>query len=769
MIPKVIYQTWENNKPPFKMSLAMESWKQKNPTWKYKLFTSQDRINFLRDNFGPEVLEAYHSLVPGAFKADLFRYCLLYVKGGVYTDVDMICETSLDTWIDGELVVVRDDPMAEKWLANGFIASIPNRPELKHAIDSILKIVRERKEMFYLDYTGPALWGKSVNIINNRDKESNYSLGLHNNVLVLRHDYSNSKFTFNDKPILHTEYHEYRQEMKELGNEPYFNYVQRGEIFTEIPRTLIYTTYDILDVNSYMVNSFKDKNPDWKIKYFSQDDVDQWFFNSIYNDAYTKLKERGEKTDFFRYCYLYENGGVYVDADTYCNQPLDSLVKGQDLIVGLEALVDKDNHLGFDKIGIPVESKIVSICNWAIAVKPKHPILSKIINDIIDNKVDGVLQNTGPGRFSKWIVPYFGIDQDYTSIVRKNKSMCLPINGFGSNQSHSNSTKKVNPFTDNDPNIYITHMFAGSWRGNKSREKIKVIPSDKSKYISHNLTIWKTSDGYKGVGRYDRDTSRTKFMDELGDCRALVEFSLNNALECVSQQIIPIVGYTTTAKFEDFRHFKFQGRDYFSVSYIDTNWNTRIGILDSSYNFLGKVDLDYTHRMKFGVGEEVEWEKNWLFFTDENELYILYSTTPTLKLYKCVDFNRLQFEKVKSVENNFQEILPKEQLYWSHNTSTGGSSSPVWLEDIQRYVYLIHTKVYHRRAYNHFLVFLNKDLTLDTISKYPLFSENINYGLFFISSMILDGNNFIVSGGVEDRDNFVWRIPKEVVLQRFFS
>ena len=43
----------------------------------------------------------------------------------------------------------------------------------------------------------------------------------------------------------------------------------------------------------------------------------------------------------FRYCYLYENGGVYVDADTFCNQPLDNFISYQDLIVGLEGYVDK--------------------------------------------------------------------------------------------------------------------------------------------------------------------------------------------------------------------------------------------------------------------------------------------------------------------------------------------------------------------------------------------------------------------------------------------
>jgi mannosyltransferase OCH1-like enzyme len=43
-----------------------------------------------------EVLEAFDALVAGAFKADLFRYCVLFIHGGVYADVDMRLVSDLD-------------------------------------------------------------------------------------------------------------------------------------------------------------------------------------------------------------------------------------------------------------------------------------------------------------------------------------------------------------------------------------------------------------------------------------------------------------------------------------------------------------------------------------------------------------------------------------------------------------------------------------------------------------------------------------------------
>lgn len=39
----------------------------------------------------------------GAFKADLFRYCVLLIRGGVYADMDVLLETNLDDAIANDI------------------------------------------------------------------------------------------------------------------------------------------------------------------------------------------------------------------------------------------------------------------------------------------------------------------------------------------------------------------------------------------------------------------------------------------------------------------------------------------------------------------------------------------------------------------------------------------------------------------------------------------------------------------------------------------
>ena len=57
-----------------------------------------------------KVYDAYTRIKPGAFKSDLWRYCVLYVYGGFYIDIDSICLGTLDMFVkkDTEFVAATD-------------------------------------------------------------------------------------------------------------------------------------------------------------------------------------------------------------------------------------------------------------------------------------------------------------------------------------------------------------------------------------------------------------------------------------------------------------------------------------------------------------------------------------------------------------------------------------------------------------------------------------------------------------------------------------
>jgi mannosyltransferase OCH1-like enzyme len=87
VIPLNIFQTWHTKLLPPGMKRNIELIKKMNPRFNYQLFDDTDCHDFIRDNFDVSVLNAFNKLIPGAYKADLWRYCVLYKLGGIYLDI----------------------------------------------------------------------------------------------------------------------------------------------------------------------------------------------------------------------------------------------------------------------------------------------------------------------------------------------------------------------------------------------------------------------------------------------------------------------------------------------------------------------------------------------------------------------------------------------------------------------------------------------------------------------------------------------------------
>ena len=111
IIPKKLIQTSKsaNNLSILHYNSIM-TFLELNPEYEYQFFEDADCRKFIEDNFDKSILEAYDTLIPNAFKADLFRYCYLYKNGGVYTDCKMILRLPFRDWIpkNEDYILVED-------------------------------------------------------------------------------------------------------------------------------------------------------------------------------------------------------------------------------------------------------------------------------------------------------------------------------------------------------------------------------------------------------------------------------------------------------------------------------------------------------------------------------------------------------------------------------------------------------------------------------------------------------------------------------------
>jgi len=195
LIPKKIIQTWEHKDLNPDFQKMVDIWKTNNPDYEYYLFDKDEREKFISENFDKNIINTYKAIIPGAYKSDLFRYCYLYINGGIYIDIDTLCIGKLDDFLlsNIEFLVPIDlniNPLEGNHnLACGFIASIPKHPILLNCINKIVfhvenNIIPQSK----LDFTGPGLLGRSVNIFlkNNETMSFVGKEGIYNNIHFLK-------------------------------------------------------------------------------------------------------------------------------------------------------------------------------------------------------------------------------------------------------------------------------------------------------------------------------------------------------------------------------------------------------------------------------------------------------------------------------------------------------------------------------------------------------------------------------------------------------
>jgi hypothetical protein len=160
-IPALIFQTWKDGPKTEEMTKAIKSF-QDQPGYTHICWNDVECRNFLFNIYGERYAKAYVSLVPGAYRADFWRYCMLYKFGGIYVDAKTSCLRPLDEIIrpDDELIVVRDLP--KSCLLNGFIACRPGHPLLEIVIERVLQNIENRSYgSSPLDITGPHIFAKA--------------------------------------------------------------------------------------------------------------------------------------------------------------------------------------------------------------------------------------------------------------------------------------------------------------------------------------------------------------------------------------------------------------------------------------------------------------------------------------------------------------------------------------------------------------------------------------------------------------------------------
>jgi len=239
-IPRNIFQTWQTKTISPELKQITQSWINHNPSYAYFFYDDDDCEKFIKKHFSLQIYNCYCRLIPGAFKADLWRYCVLYIYGGVYVDIDTVCLNNIDSFLNEDIefmtpIDLNNCPnIGTHNLFNAFIASIPKHPILLECINRIVyNIENNNIPESNLDFCGPGILGRSTNKFLYLNEETSFigKQGIHNDTIhLLRFEYgteyvkdTNNKVLLQNKNGNKQIQNIYNEEIKKI------NYVDWGK------------------------------------------------------------------------------------------------------------------------------------------------------------------------------------------------------------------------------------------------------------------------------------------------------------------------------------------------------------------------------------------------------------------------------------------------------------------------------------------------------------------------------------------------------------
>lgn len=176
-IPKVIYQTFKTCELPWLTKWHIKRFRRKNPEYSYE-FYDDERINkFFQEEFDESINMAYQKLNIGAAKADMFRYALLYKKGGIYLDIDSSINKRLDDFIkpqDSAVLTLEGDP---KFFAQWALIYEAGHPFLKRTLELVVENINQNKYPNSVhEMTGPSVYTTAIKECMNLKLDINYRI-----------------------------------------------------------------------------------------------------------------------------------------------------------------------------------------------------------------------------------------------------------------------------------------------------------------------------------------------------------------------------------------------------------------------------------------------------------------------------------------------------------------------------------------------------------------------------------------------------------------
>jgi len=214
IIPLNFYTCWHTKDLPPLMKTNYEQMVLQNPELKFHLYDEDECKNFIKSNFSLDILDSYNSLIPCSYKSDLWRFCVLYINGGIYMDIKYKCVNGFRLIeLTEKEYFVRDRP-----INTTYTALIVVKPQNHLLLKCINQIVKNVKIKYYgrnsLDPTGPGL----LSTFFSKEEIKNMEIYFTD----IKTDNISQEYMVFKNTIILTYYDEYRNEQQQYQKNKYY-------------------------------------------------------------------------------------------------------------------------------------------------------------------------------------------------------------------------------------------------------------------------------------------------------------------------------------------------------------------------------------------------------------------------------------------------------------------------------------------------------------------------------------------------------------------
>lgn len=162
-IPRVIYRTWKTRTVHPRVAQTVSDMMKLNPDYEHILFTDDEMHQFVHDHGDAHVVRAYDSLTHIVAQADMWRYLVLYIRGGVYIDMDstIVCRLA-DLIRDDDVAVISRESNDCRFVQWALVFAA-GHPILKRALELCVQNINEHPEEADIDnLTGPITFTRAI-------------------------------------------------------------------------------------------------------------------------------------------------------------------------------------------------------------------------------------------------------------------------------------------------------------------------------------------------------------------------------------------------------------------------------------------------------------------------------------------------------------------------------------------------------------------------------------------------------------------------------